>query len=375
MQTIAILGRQPEFGLVELESLLDADGIQPWGRYGALLDSEPDINHLGGTQKLGRILYQGPTRDLGELPLDLAALPLREGKTNFGLSYYGLKATPRFVLQTGLTLKKRLRNRGSLRLVTPQAGTSLSAAQVKFNGLIHKGFELLIVINKQQMVVALTTQLQDIDGYAARDYGRPSRSAKVGMLPPKLTQIMINTTTAPLVYDPFCGTGVVLQEALLLGRQANGSDSSEAMVAATQENLDWLHGLRPELPRGTATRADAREVKLPTEPLAIVSEGYLGPNLNSIPKADQLKELQVELSTLYTEALCHWHGQLPPGAEIAITAPVWRVHGGREDTGIIDRLPDLGYTLSSFAHCNSRDLVYRRPDQTVGRQLLILRKP
>ena len=359
---------------MELESLCGADGIQPWGRTGALLKKEPDINTLGGNQKLGRILYQGPARDLNEAPINLDDLPLRASKTSFGLSYYGLQATPRFVMQTGLTLKKRLKGRGSLRLVAPQTGTALSAAQVKFNGLIQQGFELLIVINKQEMVVALTTQLQDIDGYAARDYGRPSRSAKVGMLPPKLAQIIINTTTAPLVYDPFCGTGVVLQEALLLGRQAAGSDNAEAMVAATTENLAWLQRLRPELPDGTVTVADARKVKLPQSPLAIVSEGYLGPNLSKAPTPQRLQELQAELGQLYIDCLHHWHSQLPAGAEISITAPVWYSETGPQDTGIIDRLPDLGYTLVSFRHARSASLVYRRSGQSVGRQLLILRK-
>jgi hypothetical protein len=32
---LTILGRQPELGLVELESLLGADGVQPFGRQAA----------------------------------------------------------------------------------------------------------------------------------------------------------------------------------------------------------------------------------------------------------------------------------------------------------------------------------------------------
>lgn len=374
MQTIAILGRQPEFGLVELESLFGAKDVQPWGRTGALLTNEPDINTLGGAQKLGRVLYRGPVRNLNEAPISLDDLPLRASKTSFGLSYYGLRATPRFVMKTGLTLKKRLKGRGSLRLVAPQTGTALSAAQVKFNGLIQNGFELLIVINKQEMVVAITTQLQDIDGYATRDYGRPSRSAKVGMLPPKLAQIIINTTTAPLVYDPFCGTGVVLQEALLLGRKAAGSDSAGAMAAATKENLAWLRRLRPELPESSVDVADARAVELPKPPLAIVSEGYLGPNLSNAPSAQRLKELQAEMSQLYADSLRHWHSQLPAKTQVSITAPVWYSADGPQDAGVIDQLPDLGYTLVSFKHVQSHNLIYRRSGQSVGRQLLISRK-
>jgi len=47
------------------------------------------------------------------------------------------------------------------------------------------------------------------------------------MLPPKLAQILVNSVQAQTVYDPFCGTGVIPQEALLLGRTASGSDLSD----------------------------------------------------------------------------------------------------------------------------------------------------
>jgi hypothetical protein len=146
------------------------------------------------------------------------------------------------------------------------------------------------------------------------------------------------------------------------------------MVAATSENLAWLRRLRPELPESTVTTADARSVDLPIPPLAIVSEGYLGPNLSKAPTPQRLAELQAEMSKLYTDSLRHWHRQLQTGAEVSITAPVWYTENKPHDTGIIDLLPDLGYTLVSFNHAPSRSLIYRRSGQSVGRQLLILRK-
>jgi tRNA G10 N-methylase Trm11 len=372
-QYLAILGRQPEFGMMELEALLGAEAIQPFGLHAATLTQKLDINRLGGTIKLGRILYRGPTRDLNETPLSLDELPVSSGKTTFGLSYYGLQATQRFVVATGLTLKKRLRARGSVRFVAPQTGIQLSAAQVKFNGLTRTGFELLVAVSKQEMVIALTERVQDIDWYAARDYQRPSRSAKVGMLPPKLAQIMVSTTAAPLVYDPFCGTGVVLQEALLLERAAGGSDLAPDMVAATTANLAWLRTQRTGLPQASATEADARRVKLPKSPLAIVSEGFLGPHLTK-PPTTELKTMQKELGALYSDSLINWGKQLAADSEVTITTPIWNTAQGWQGLDIIDRLPDLGYDLRSFARVNPRKLVYRRPQQIVGRQLLLLRK-
>ena len=44
----------------------------------------------------------------------------------------------------------------------------------------------------------------------------------------------------PLILDPFCGTGTVLQEALLAGYDVVGTDLSQKMVDYTTENLSWL---------------------------------------------------------------------------------------------------------------------------------------
>lgn len=374
MQYLAILGRQPEFGLLELESCFGKEAVEPIGRQAALLAALPDINRLGGVQKLGRVVYRGPAKDINEAPIDLATLPIRDGKTTFGLSYYGINATQAFVVKNGITLKKRLKSTGSVRFVAPTSGTSLSAAQVKFNSLIRNGFELLIVISKQEMTVAVTEAIQDIDSYAARDYQRPSRSARVGMLPPKLAQIMVNTTSAPLVYDPFCGTGVVLQEALLLGRSVAGSDLEPDMTASTHENIDWLRKKLPNLPAPLEiTATDARNVTFPDEPLAIVSEGYLGTPQLRKPDQHQAARLASEADELFGDALRHWRGQLPPDTEVTITIPHWQTTQKPVPTPIIDRLTDLGYTLRSFAHVDAQRLIYRRPDQIVGRQLLVMR--
>ena len=237
---IAILGRQPEFGLAELESVVGAEGLRPFGTAAALVSEELDIDRLGGAVKLGVVAYNGPATSLDRLPVDATSLPLAaSGKTSFALSVYGggSRITRRAVEAAGLTLKKALRERGSVRLIVPQDGTEVSAAALKGSRVIEDGFELLVVFDRDRMVIALTYGVQDIDWYSRRDYDRPARSAVVGMLPPKLAQILLNTTKASTVVDPFCGTGVVLQEALLVGRSAVGSDLSPEMVEAACEKI------------------------------------------------------------------------------------------------------------------------------------------
>jgi len=368
------MGRQPELGLVELESILGADGVSQLGRQAALMKTKPNLDILGGVQKIGRIIYQGPTADLIEI-LDIKLLPVYEKKTPIAVSYYGLHATTRFVLSSGLELKNRLRHEGrSIRLITPTKGTDVTVAQLKHNRVLEDGFELMVVINKQEMIVALTEQIQNIDWYSRRDYERPARSAKVGMLPPKLAQILVNTTKAALVVDPFCGTGVIPQEAVLSGRQALGSDTSPEMIAASTQNLAWLDEQRPDVAGKwhIESPTDARELVLPAG-CAVVSEGYLGPNMIHEPTGPQLSSIKSELRELYLGSLSAWARQLAPGAEVSLCVPAWRQGKTWSYLDIVDSLPGLGYTMKVFKHAHE-PLLYARDDQIVGRQLLLLRK-
>lgn len=367
---LAILGRQPELGLLELECRLEAEAVVGFGQH-AFVNQEIQLDSLGGALKLARVIYQGPVRDLVKLDFEESLPWPQSGKINLGLSFYGSRLTTREVMAAGLELKKRWRSRGSLRLVTPQSGTSLSAAQLLHNGLPGKGFELVVVQAKGQMAVGVTEQVQDIEAYASRDYGRPARSPKVGMLPPKLAQILVNTTSAPLVADPFCGTGVVLQEALLLGRQVYGSDLAADMVAASRTNLEWLAGRHSNLPSWAVEQADAGSWTPPSG-CAIVTEGYLGPAFSRLPRPDEVAAAQTELTKFYRRVLASWAKHLTSGAEVTLCLPSWRTAKAWADLPIIDELPDLGYTFRQFAQADSSQLRYARPDQIVGRRILPL---
>jgi tRNA (guanine10-N2)-dimethyltransferase len=371
---IAILGRQPEFGLVELESILGPAGVRPFGRQAALISQSLGIERLGGSVKLGLILYRGPVTSLRELPFDIGKLARHDSKTTFAISAYGVRETARDLVAAGLELKKQLKREGPVRLITPAKGLAVSAAELKHNRVLSEGFELLFVQSGSELIIARTTGVQDIDWYSKRDYERPARSAKVGMLPPKLAQIMVNTTRGKLVADPFCGTGVVLQEARLLGRRAVGSDLSEEMVAATRENSVWLGAQVPtSLPDWSVTQADAREVELPTG-CSVVSEGYLGPNQSKAPSESELAAIKRELLSLYRDALINFGKQLPAGGEVTICVPAWRLGKRWDYLGLVDELPKLGYTPKGFRAASASPLLYARDDQIVGRQLLILRK-
>jgi hypothetical protein len=53
--------------------------------------------------------------------------------------------------------------------------------------------------------------------------------------------------------------------------------------------------------------------------------------------------------------------------------PAWRIGGSWHYLNVVDELPRLGYTMKVFKHVRL-PLLYARPDQIVGRQIVLLRK-
>ena len=228
--------------------------------------------------------------------------------------------------------------------------------------------------------MALTTNEQVIEAYTARDQVRPARDAKVGMLPPKLAQIIINLACGQknpkILLDPFCGTGVVLQEALLMGIEVYGTDLEPRMIDYSEKNLSWL--TRTHLPAQTSRRleiADATNYKWVENTFETVAcETYLGQPLTKLPVGEHLSKIIYEANLVNHKFLQNISAQLKKGTRLCIAVPVWRGKHEFLHLPMLDHLTDMGYTRIRFNNAKDDDLIYHRDGQVVGRELLVLEK-
>jgi tRNA (guanine10-N2)-dimethyltransferase len=195
------------------------------------------------------------------------------------------------------------------------------------------------------------------------------------MLPPKLAQIIINLANPPAggaILDPFCGTGVILQEALLMGFKVIGTDIDTRMVDFSQSNIDWLEQQKADLPPAEIFQADAITSKWPKTIDAVTSEVYLGPP--SINKHN-LAELASDIGVLLTGFLKNIAPQLKAGIKLSLAIPAWRQAGKQSFiTPDIGKLTDVGYNHIKFQRAADEELIYWREGQSVGRQLIVLEK-
>lgn len=390
---IAVLGRQPEISIAELEAVFGSNNVKQIAPYSATVDTDKaDITDLGGSIKLGKIVSTIKTNHKSDKSRFLEASHQLisfyqkkwqsvDHKITLGISAYNFQILARDVQKTGLLIKKSLKKSAvSVRLI-PNQDPSLSTATSHNNklGLSDNKVELIILNTSSGVIVAESIGSQNITAYAKRDQNRPKRDAFVGMLPPKLAQIMVNLTGVdskikqPSLLDPFCGTGTVLQEAMLKGYQVYGSDLNPKMTDYTAQNLEWLqktHRLTGRLEQ--VVTADATTHKWPFAKSldAVVCETYLGQPFSAPPSPEKLREVVGNCNHIISQFLTNLHPQIAKNTKLCIAVPVWQSKDGKfTHLPLIRQLEKLGYKLE-----NSQQLLYHRSDQVVARQLLILSK-
>lgn len=422
---IAILGRQPALGMAELERLYGSDAVRWFSDTAAVVDATRfSIDSLGGTQKAGRVVLDLPRANWRDVSAKITQTYVRtwsrsEGKITLGVSAYDFAIPPRDVQKIGLTLKSQLKKSGvSLRLI-PNTDAALNTATSHHNklGLSPNKVELIIVRSRSgRVIVAESIGSQNITAYARRDQGRPKRDAFVGMLPPKLAQIMINlaigeggqdatsekhlqpkpeltsgpnsdlersrfseATDSPLsqrrLLDPFCGTGVVLQEAALMGYRVYGTDLADKMIDYSRANLDWLATVQHQPIDYALHQGDATTTAWQPPINAVVCESYLGQPFSAPPSPSKLEQVRGNCNRIISDFLTNIAAQLPPGTPLCIAVPAWRdANGSFHHLPLIDKLEKLGYGRFVFKNVKDEELLYFREDQVVARELLVLVK-
>jgi tRNA G10 N-methylase Trm11 len=319
------------------------------------------------------------------------------GKKQFGVSIYSLDPTIRYrdeAQRIAFLIKKILQDQAqSVRAVLPQfPSQALSSVQVTENQILQKGAEVVVIAGNQRLFVGKTLVVQNYEDYGRRDYQRPARDEKVGMIPPKVAQSMINLALPlkPLDYilDPFCGSGTLLQEAILMGYKAVGADLEQKMIENSEKNLEWFRNRYHVSPgRYKLFKSHAAEIsmQLPNFKIAtIVTEGTLGPIYGKLPKKAEAENNFRNLSKLYEQVFKEFKKILKKGSKVVICLPAYKTHGSEyEFMPDLDFATNSGYTVLDpiapelsakyrFLKVTPRkSIVYDRKDQVVAREIII----
>jgi tRNA G10 N-methylase Trm11 len=157
---------------------------------------------------------------------------------------------------TLLKLKKQLKKWWISSRFVNKDFKSINSATVIWENLVKRWTDFSMMINRKKEYLWKTIWIQDINAYSKRDYAK-SRDMQIWMLPPKLSQMMINLASPTniihppagtsfekgrwVIYDPFIGLWTILIEAELMWFTGlYGSDLNETMVEKATENTKWI---------------------------------------------------------------------------------------------------------------------------------------
>ncbi|NBS41266.1 hypothetical protein EBS80_01240, partial [bacterium] len=198
-----VLGTHRELSIAEITAVTGISSFASTQGDALLVDTELPSqmlqDRLAGTIKVGSIvgeLKEWDKEACAELIASMISAELP--RVEFGVSVYDAgdaHKAKELRLQSqklGLEIKKILKANGKpVRLVTSKEKT-LSAVVVTTNKLLERGGEFVLIAQPDTILIGQTDAVQDFEAWSKRDFGRPARDSKSGMLPPKLARMMAN---------------------------------------------------------------------------------------------------------------------------------------------------------------------------------------
>jgi len=371
MKYIFFIGRNYQLALAELKTFFNVP-INVVANDVVLLELDQDPAEkqktLGSVIKIARVLNELELQDVDKEIVKLLKEKSQQksGKTTFALNHYTDKRDPQFLKKHLITIKKAADF--SLRFCNNNFKNVTSVITCK-QILKKNNSELNLVKNdNNKYLLAETISCQNPDEYSKRDYDKPWRDAKVGMMPPKLAQIMINLAgETKTIWDPFCGTGTILQEAMLMNKKVIGSDYSDKMIAASKKNLHWLFN---DISQVNLFQHDAtKPAKIKAD--AIITEGYLGEPKKRTPTHVELIKTDEELSNIYKKFLKNAADNNVK--TIVCCLPVYKM---AEGLGYLKKtykmIIESNYLVIPIDCDNKKSILYYREKQFVYREIFLL---
>jgi len=366
----AVLGKHPEISKAELE-LVQPQNISYPKKWIIIFDTEhPELlQQLGGIIKAGRVVKEK------ELPTLLADTKI-----------IGIQSE---------TNGKHLKRTAGIR-------------RYKLVDLFHTDREIKTkgkeIINLENGLYGIVEHYQNIELYEAIDFDKPGRSMQMGMMPAKLTHIMLNIWLHSLksikskvhkawlstfdfwlstvIYDPFVGSWTTGFLANHLGYEFIGSDIKTTYAeqnakrrmttkfATTNKELSiFTHDIKKKLEKsslfmergGTGTVGDfKKETKMN---VLIITEWWLGPIVTKSTSDQDIQKFQERVADLYKNLLDRikdlW-------ATAVFTIPRYIGH----DNGIQKILEK--YATDIWLHTKEIPELYSREGQQIARKILII---
>ena len=370
---------------------------------------------LGGIRKFGRIL--GNTDHPSKL-VELVNGYLQSvvvSKIRFGVSIYSIRKNTRSSYRMKENLEGHIKS--SLEEHNIKASyvghlNQLETSTVVYDKKIrNKGFELAVLLDKGDCYLAECLWVHNYKKNRNFEYRRPAFDKRSGMLPVKLSKIMVNLAQSgniQTIWDPFCGSGTILMVAVDNGYNVIGSDDSLQAINDTKDNIHWIIekgylGKRWEDKTSTRDtlekyvliqKANVNEMKsvynefgnVIRENIAIVFEPYLGPIVKRPLNDRRYKEVSTKVFNILNTALNKIYyiarRRKKSISSLCFVVPIYKTMKGyqspsfkvmlRKFQGIGFGYPNAVKRLSTFT--DETDITWYDKNSLIRRKIIVLHR-
>ncbi|MDP2909351.1 MAG: hypothetical protein Q8N77_06110 [Nanoarchaeota archaeon] len=296
MEYVFILGRDYELSILELVAYMQKNNIRfsikEMSPLAAIISTDESfkpktaIKSLGGVVKIGEVLQNIDEAYEGD-----------KNKIKYAISSYGKTDITRIQEDIKKSFKKQ---KIKAFYKKPKREKALMPNEVIKQKLIEGGVEFLAYNEYLAKTVAAFNPFE----HEKRDQEMPCKDY-LKTISIRLAKILINLSQAKnSLLDPFCGYGIILQEAVLQGINATGMDTDKTSVEAAKKNLEYIEKKYEIKAKYEVIQGDSRFLsRTVKEAEGIATEPCLGPYLKQMPSLEEAKKTMKELETLYAETL------------------------------------------------------------------------
>ena len=364
MKYLFVLGRDPELSVAEIEAVLETRKI-PFKLLETtqtilLLETQKKlpslINILGGTIKIAEVLTSETRIDRIEYELQRKEFYLgTSNKITYSFDEFNSDLSS-FFNDYLKDYFKQIKLKAQFRSDPTPSQLAISKDHLDF------------VIFKSH--IAKTIEVSNPKELKTRDLARPAvdymKSTSL-----RLSKILINLSRIKkdqTLLDPFCGTGSILQEALLLGANVVGMDQDKESIEHVEKNLTWLNK-KYKVGVFHLINADAAHLTKHLKQLidAVVTEPYMGPYIRNYPTMMQGRTLIQELTDLYADVLDQCQRILLKDKYVVIIIPRIKTKEGTTLFIAFDRIAEKHFTIE-------QKFFYAYPESKILREIYVLKR-
>ncbi len=229
-------------------------------------------------------------------------------------------------------------------MVRPRNGTELLGHDVASREVI----DIVMIKLGGLYWVGATSFVPDTEQFQLRSNKRPVVSSEIS-ISSRLARLLLNLAglqKGQVLLDPFCGSGTILSEAIILGANCIGVDRDPVRIENTRRNLEWLSKAMGRTHQTcTLGVGDAMKLETLVEESSvdvIVSEPILLPKIDFAPAIEKARKMIKNSSMLYSEALYGISKAVRRGGRVVIVTPSLRSGSGKEVSVILENLEDVG---------------------------------